>query len=212
LSVAFGFVPRGRGTSVAQATDRATCVERHRAYSINIADQVVQPGPARERVEAMAALIQPGENVLDVGCNSGYFVEFLPRDCRCSGVDVSRELVKKARKRLEFAEVAEAESLPFEDKSFDVVVLGEILEHVYEPTVVLEEAVRVARRAVIGSTPHVAGKWGTSSIERHRFHVRCFTTDELRAVLRSVGLTHVSVSILSRVGVPQIQVFGGLVE
>ena len=49
--------------------------------------------------------------------------------------------------------VGEAENLPFEDKSFDVVCCDELLEHVPDPQRVLSEAVRVARKKVIVTVP-----------------------------------------------------------
>ncbi|GAI72508.1 unnamed protein product [marine sediment metagenome] len=44
--------------------------------------------------------------------------------------------------------VGEAENLPFDANRFDVVALGELLEHVPEPQIVLREAARVARKKV----------------------------------------------------------------
>jgi len=48
---------------------------------------------------------------------------------------------------------APAESLPFKDKSFDIVCGGELLEHVPDPQKVSREAVRVARKKVIITVP-----------------------------------------------------------
>jgi len=196
---------------MAEATSREACVERHRHYHIDISGRLGGKGTLqRRRIEAMVAPVLPAETVLDVGCNSGYLVEFLPRGCRCWGVDVAPDLVKKARRRLERALVAEAEVLPFPARSVDVVVLGEIIEHVHDPVVVLREAARVARRMVVGSTPHEAGKWGSVSVPHHRFHVRCFTQATLRETL-SAGLGVPAISIVSHNYVPQMYVFSGKV-
>jgi len=48
---------------------------------------------------------------------------------------------------------AMAESLPFGDKSFDIVCEAELLEHVPDPQKVLREAVRVARKKLIITVP-----------------------------------------------------------
>ena len=90
-------------------------------------------------------------------------------------VDVAEELVNAAKRRLRTAQVAPAESLPFLDDTFDVVILGEILEHVHDPEAVIFEAARVSRRLVVGSTPHEKSQWGPGQKkgpEQHRFHVR----------------------------------------
>jgi len=48
---------------------------------------------------------------------------------------------------------ADAHKLPFQNKSFDCVVLGDILEHVLDPRKVLLEACRVSRKKVIITVP-----------------------------------------------------------
>jgi ubiquinone/menaquinone biosynthesis C-methylase UbiE len=160
----------------------------------------------------MVAPVRPLENVLDVGCNSGYIASFVPGNCRVYGVDVSEQLVAIAKKRLVEAHNAPAEALPFPDKAMDVVILGEIIEHVHDAALVLREAARVARRLVVGSTPHEAGKWGPKgprAPETHRFHVRCYTAVTLKAELEGAGLKDVSIRAVIGDRVPQMYVFSG---
>ena len=193
---------------MAEATSREDCHARHRGYSIDISRRLNDL--QRSRLEAIVAPIRPGDRVLDVGCNSGYIVQFLPRGCTAFGVDVSAELVAVAQQRLVEAHVAPAESLPYPDKSMDVVILGEILEHVFDPVEALREAARVARRVVVGSTPHEAGKWGPKgprAPDRHRFHVRCFTEPELRAALHAASLRTLRIATVRRAGVDEMYVF-----
>ena len=193
---------------MAEASSRADCIGRHEAYHFDIAFRLSRF--QKDRIIAMTAGIQPGDHVLDVGCNSGYIVDFLPRPIVADGVDVARELVALAQKRLNRATVAPAEELPYSDRSVDVVILGEILEHVHDPQEVLREARRVARRAIVGSTPHEAGEWGPRGKRapaRHRFHVRCYTEAELRAELEAAGLVNVQTIEIKEKGTPQIYVF-----
>jgi ubiquinone/menaquinone biosynthesis C-methylase UbiE len=162
----------------------------------------------------MVAPVMPGDTVLDVGCNSGYIVDFLPPNCTALGVDVSTELVHRAKRRMKDAQVAAAERLPHAAKSVDAVILGEILEHVHDPVAVLVEACRVSRRIVAGSTPHEAGKWGPNgkrAPETHAFHVRCFTRETLEETLAAAGLTAITVGVVEEGGVPQMYVFWGAV-
>lgn len=179
---------------MAEASSRDACIDRHRAYTIDIA---TRRNPKQiARLEAMLAPVRPGEAVLDAGCNSGFIVEHLPPTCIVSGVDVAEHLVAIARTRLARADVAPVEELPYEDRSVDVVILGEILEHVYDPVAVLREAKRVARRLVIGSVPHERSKWGPHGKHKpdgHAYHVRAFTGRTLRAALEGAGLAPVDV-------------------
>jgi len=50
--------------------------------------------------------------------------------------------------------VGQAENLPFEEQSFDVVCADELLEHIPDPQKVLKEAIRVARKKVICTVPN----------------------------------------------------------
>lgn len=90
--------------------------------------------------------------MVDVGCGAGtQALQWAAAGHRASGVDVSAPLIELAAQRaLELRLAAEfrvgsAEALPFADRSLDVVLLSELLEHVpkWEPCV--DEAVRVLR-------------------------------------------------------------------
>lgn len=49
--------------------------------------------------------------------------------------------------------VGDAHNLPFDDNSFDITCLCEILEHVHNPILVIREATRVARKKVVFTVP-----------------------------------------------------------
>jgi ubiquinone/menaquinone biosynthesis C-methylase UbiE len=190
---------------VAEATSREVCLARHREYKNDTAKRINEL--QRTRIRAMLRPVRPGESVLDIGCNAGHLVDFLPR-CAVYGVDCAPELVALAALRMRGAWVEEAEALTFPDQSFTCTVLGEILEHVHDPVVVLSEARRVCARHVVGSTPHPEGKWGTATVATHPHHVRCYTSRQLRQDLTSAGLTPLHLEVVhDAAGVPQFWVF-----
>lgn len=78
--------------------------------------------------------------------------------------------------------------LPFRDGSFDVVLALEVLEHVEEDVLMLQELVRVLRPgglAVVSVPLHMA-RW--SSIDEACAHVRRYEPEELLGKLREGGL------------------------
>lgn len=160
------------------------------------------------RLAAAAQYILPHEHVIDVGCNSGYFKKFCPQAATVFGVDVNPELVLKARSRLDGAIVGAAEDLPVLASSYDVVHLGGVLELVFDPDLVLTEAARVARRAIVGTTAHAAGAWGRRRVPVHEWHVRSFDEDEIVTLLSRYGkLTHLRTIDVNHPPEPQCWVF-----
>jgi 2-polyprenyl-6-hydroxyphenyl methylase/3-demethylubiquinone-9 3-methyltransferase len=89
-------------------------------------------------------------DVLDLGCGAGFLTNYLAEHGhRVTGLDTTREnlLVAKHHDRTGRADyiVSDARSLPFPDRSFDVVCAMDLLEHVEEPERVIAEASRVLR-------------------------------------------------------------------
>jgi ubiquinone/menaquinone biosynthesis C-methylase UbiE len=92
------------------------------------------------------------KTLLDVGAGTGRGVRFLQdrrRDVR--GVEPVKALIEQAQNRgVPKGLIVEGTgySLPFEDDSFDAVLECGILHHVAEPSRVVNEMMRVAKRAV----------------------------------------------------------------
>jgi SAM-dependent methyltransferase len=131
--------------------------------------------------------VPPGATVLDLGCNSGGLGRRLiaEKGCRMFGVDVNPELVERAVSKGYDAYTGLAEDLRYDDESFDVVVASELLEHVFDPALVLAEARRVLKPGglLLGDVPTETGHWGLETIADHRYHARVFTRDSLDALL-----------------------------
>jgi ubiquinone/menaquinone biosynthesis C-methylase UbiE len=94
--------------------------------------------------------IAPGCQLLDVACGSGQLALMAAKDgIEVTGVDIASNLVKRARARAQAEglracfEEAEAEALPFEDASFDVVasLIGAMFAP--QPNHVAKELLRV---------------------------------------------------------------------
>jgi SAM-dependent methyltransferase len=140
---------------------------------------------------------QLGDNLLDVGCGPGALWVRLeshrPR-FRWTGVDATNEMLEVARRF--FPDVpahhADAGALPFEDRSFDVVLLRHVLEHVPEWLMAkaLMEAMRTARRAVVLDfyiTPTASeARDNLARPERGYLEMR-WTVDDIESLVKKAG-------------------------
>lgn len=104
--------------------------------------------------ELFIRLIQPrsGYSLLDIGCGTGNNLAFFRvLGLKTAGIDVSKPMLDIAAKRLgtdiELYR-GQAETLPFDNDSFDIVTLITVLEFTSEPTKVLKEAARVTRSQI----------------------------------------------------------------
>ena len=88
----------------------------------------------------------PGSRLLDVATGPGYVAaEAARRGAKVSAVDVAEAMVARGRAQhpgIDFRR-ADAQSLPFEDGTFDVVVANFGLPHFGRPELAVAEAVRV---------------------------------------------------------------------
>ena len=93
-----------------------------------------------------------GRDVLDIGCAGGFMAEALARrDARVTGIDPAGEAIGAARRHAAAEglqiryDTGVGEDLPYPDKSFDIVVTVDVLEHVQDLGKVLSETFRVLR-------------------------------------------------------------------
>lgn len=110
------------------------------------------------RVSDLAATEGP-RRVLEVGCGEGIVLAAMATRLPGTGFDgleLDETALEQARTRCPGARLVRGDAceLPFEDRSFDLVVCLEVLEHLPEPARALRELKRVARSACLLSVPH----------------------------------------------------------
>jgi SAM-dependent methyltransferase len=97
--------------------------------------------------------------ILEIGCSSGYFThKLLERAEEVHGIDINGEHIEHARRLYPAAHFhcSDCEALPYDDESFDVVVMLEVYEHVADRKRLIDEIDRVLKPGgcLILSTPH----------------------------------------------------------
>ncbi len=122
-------------------------------------DDFYKPGVPAKRGEHYRAFVRfaeryAGSSVLDLGCGFGaYSGELVRAGLQCVGCDINPVYLKEAV--VHGLAVAQVDSiLPFRDRSFDTVLIFEVLEHAKDIEPILDEAFRVARKNVLLTVPN----------------------------------------------------------
>ncbi|MDP9331818.1 MAG: methyltransferase domain-containing protein [Actinomycetota bacterium] len=161
--------------------------------------------PFARRFDSPLAWIEPLDVdmiVLDVACGAGHAAEqAAPHVRQVVGIDLTPALLRSGAERLRDAglhnillQQGDANSLPFVDASFDLVVCRSSLHHFSHPETAVAEMARVCRpggRVVVSDMTAPKAEIRDAFDALHRridpSHVRALLEGELAELLRAVG-------------------------
>jgi len=126
--------------------------------------------------------------ILDVGCGTGANLLLLSKYGDAEGVDISEDALAFCRERgLDKVRLGAAETLPYEDGTFDLVTALDVVEHLDDDLAGLTELWRVLRPGgrVLLFVPAFMFLWGLQDDVSH--HRRRYRLPELRRVLERAG-------------------------
>lgn len=159
----------------------------------------------------MVELVGGSKRVLDVGCATGYLAQALgERGCTVSGLECDAEAAEEARPHLERLVIGDLETMDlaeaFGDDRFDVIVFGDVLEHLKDPLAVLRGARKLLAEggSVVASIPNIAHGSVRLALLAGRFdyqplglldstHIRFFTRSSVEDLFREAGLVPIDV-------------------
>jgi SAM-dependent methyltransferase len=166
--------------------------------TVRTRDQIYQPGLPAKPGQHYGAFVRfaaehAGETILDLGCGYGaYSLALRALGRRCTGCDVNVTYLQTAVSAgLPVAAVDTA--LPFPDRSFDSVLLFEVIEHVPKLENILKEAFRIARKNVLVTVPNaeeielLQGNDVTYAHMLSSDHVNFFDSSSLEKLLLEFG-------------------------
>lgn len=135
--------------------------------------------------------------MIDVGCGPGWLLrEFQRRGWEAQGTELSSAAASFARDELKLnVQSRELSDLKFPDGHFDAVTLWHVLEHIPDPSALIQEIGRILKPGgvLLVGVPNWGGagsrwsrsKWFQLDVPRHVNH---FTARRLRRELESAGL------------------------
>lgn len=103
--------------------------------------------------EIITDIIEKGAKVLDLGCGQGTLLKMLTQKKQCIGVGIEinqQNVIKSIEKGLSVIQGDIDEGLKdFSDNEYDYVILNQTLQSTEKPDYVIEEMLRVGKKAVV---------------------------------------------------------------
>jgi ubiquinone/menaquinone biosynthesis C-methylase UbiE len=128
-------------------------------------------------------------SVLDVGTGSGLFAEtFCKANKTTAGIDISDNMIAAAKRFAPDADfkIGNADAIPFDAKSFDLLFFGHVLHESSDIQVTLAEAFRVARKRIaILEWPYVEEEIGPPLAHRLK-------PENLISCAKQLGMTQIN--------------------
>jgi methionine biosynthesis protein MetW len=104
--------------------------------------------------KAILKWIRQGSSVLDLGCGDGTLLSLLIREkhVKAQGIEIDDKAIYQcvAKGLSVFHEDIDRGLSDYSDESFDYVILNQTFQEVKQPEIVLQEALRVGRRVIVG--------------------------------------------------------------
>jgi len=179
-----------------------------RLFDGDVAEPVTDPnvfvGVEVDVVRTVTSL-GAGLRVLDVGCAAGWTGEAAKRvdpEVEWVGIDNVPAAVDEARRRLDAAHLVDIErdTLPFEPGSFDVAVLSQLLEHLWDPWAAARKVAACLKDGgiMLCSVPHAGHVAVLAQLIEGRYpysssgpldisHLRTFTAETLLQLVERAG-------------------------
>jgi SAM-dependent methyltransferase len=168
-------------------------------------EELSPPAFVTTRLEEIVSGFSPyreTNRLLDIGCGAGLLLEAAQKQgWNVQGLDVSSNAVKHVREQGFEVFEGELQEAGFPSQHFDVITAAELLEHLFEPRLLLQEVARLLRPGGLfwTTTPHARGlsarvlglRWGCIWPPEH---LQLFSVRGLKTLLSDSGFGEIRVS------------------
>jgi 2-polyprenyl-3-methyl-5-hydroxy-6-metoxy-1,4-benzoquinol methylase len=151
------------------------------------------------KAKKVAEYIGRAGTVLDVGCANGAFLLSMKQfgDYRLYGLDIKNTGVNFEENSIDFRE-GNLEDLEYPDDFFDALIMDNVLEHVPDPVIFMQKAVRILKPGgyIFGTTPNFNSidrfvfrqYWGGFHMPRH---IYVFNARNLKLFMTNMGMREI---------------------
>lgn len=167
-------------------------------------------GIRNELISLMSKDFNKNINVLDIGCACGATLLQIKnkyKNANLYGIEIDEAKAKIARNvaNIKTYNIEEVE-LDYDEEYFDYIILGDVLEHLYNPWSVIEKLKKYLKKdgQIIASIPNIMnisiiknlliGKWQYEDAGiLDRTHIRFFTLEEIVKMFNKAGYCNIQV-------------------
>ena len=107
----------------------------------------------KQEFKIITDLVEKNKRVLDVGCGDGTLMEYLKENKKIDirGIEISKNNVQKCvgKGLIVIEGDAEKDLTQFPNSSFDYVILSQTLQAFLNPEIVINELLRVGKKAIV---------------------------------------------------------------
>jgi len=165
-------------------------------------------------------LLKPSDRVLEIGCGIGSLVfELSKQGCNITGIDISHKAISHGLQKYGDIklQVQAAESLPYENESYDFVLSFDLFEHIPQADKHVSEVSRVLRTGgyYLFQTPNKYSNiiWETlqtKSLRWRQYHPSLHSPAQLRRRLSEHGfeVRFVKMNPISEYNIKKVQMLG----
>jgi 2-polyprenyl-3-methyl-5-hydroxy-6-metoxy-1,4-benzoquinol methylase len=168
--------------------------------------QDVDVNAENNAVASLLRLVSTGKTVLEVGCATGYVSKVMKEQFNCivTGIEIDPTAAEKAKEYCDRVLIGDVEKIDLLEElnkeKFDVVIFGDILEHLRVPEKVLTSMKRFLKDDgyIVASIPNIAHISVALELLEGKFdykplglldnsHIRFFTKESIQKLFRESG-------------------------
>jgi SAM-dependent methyltransferase len=148
------------------------------------------------RMRALIRDVKDGDSVIDIGAGvfgaCQYIVEKTKLNCKLYAFDQSytaKEIINRIAPQIDYIIGDCSGVLPFADGSFDVVIAGEIIEHMEDPAIFASEICRICKPGGFVTLSTVDTNCENAKKREYPEHIWEYTPEDLIAFFSPHGVT-----------------------